>query len=33
MIENYSFFKKKKTNLIINLTIWCTDTLKYLGVP
>ena len=33
MIENTSFSSKKTTHLIIKLKIWCTGTLKYLGVP
>jgi len=32
VIEN-NFFLQKITHLTINLRIWCTNTLKLLGVP
>jgi len=33
MIENKSFSSKKiYIHLLINLTIWCTNTLKFFGV-
>jgi len=32
MIENIYFSSKKTTQLIVNLRIWCTDTLKFLDV-
>jgi len=32
MIENNFFSSKKTTHLIVNLMIWCTGALKFLGV-